>query len=316
MRQYVIKRLLLAIPTVLGVSLVIFLMVRLVPGDVVTLMMAESGYASQADLQKVRAQLGLDKPVYTQYFLWLGRAVKGDLGYSFYTRDSVGMQLIKRVPVTIELALLTLIFSATIAIVVGVTAAIRQDTVLDYLVRSSSILGLSMPTFWTGLLVLLGLSLLLHWSPPILYRNIWEQPSSNLQKLIFPALALAWFQSASTMRLTRSSVLEVMRQDYVRTAWAKGLSERLVIFRHVLKNALIPVVTLMGVEFGTLLGGTVIIEVVFALPGVGRLTVGSILARDYPQIQANVLFIAIIFILVNLAVDLTYGYLDPRIRYQ
>ncbi|MBI4340401.1 MAG: ABC transporter permease [Chloroflexi bacterium] len=316
MRTYVIKRLLLMFPTIFGVALITFMLLRLVPGDVLFLRMQEAAYFSKADLDALRVSMGLDKPVIVQFFMWLGDLFRGDLGYSYYTDGAVLPELMRRLPLTIELALLTIVLSVSLSLVIGVLAAIRQDTILDYTIRSFSILGLAMPVFWVGIMVVIIAANVFGWSPPIFYKAPWEDPVANLQKLILPALVLAWSSSAGEARLVRSSVLEVLRQDYVRTAYAKGLSERMVLMRHVLKNSLIPAVTAYGGRFGALLGGTVVMEIVFSLPGAGRLTVQSVQARDYPQVQASILFIAMIYVSVNLAVDLLYGWLDPRIRYQ
>jgi peptide/nickel transport system permease protein len=316
MRTYVIKRLLLMFPTVFGVALIVFMLLRLVPGDVLFLKMQEAAYFSKADLDALRVSMGLDKPLIVQFFMWLGGLFRGDLGYSYYTDGAVLPELMRRLPLTIELALLTMVLSVSISLVVGVLAAIRQDRFLDYVVRSLSIVGLAMPNFWVAIMVVIIAANAFGWSAPIFYRAPWEDPVANLQKLILPALVLAWSSSAGEARLIRSSVLEVLRQDYVRTAHAKGLSERMVLMRHVLKNSLIPAVTAYGGRFGALLGGTVVMEIVFSLPGAGRLTVQAVQARDYPQVQASILFISMIYVSVNLAVDLLYGWLDPRIRYQ
>ena len=316
MQTYVIKRLLLVFPTIFGVTFIIFMLLRLVPGDGLFLRMQEAAYFSKADLDALRVSMGLDKPVIVQFVMWLRDLLTGDLGYSYYTDGRVLPELMRRLPLTIELALLTMVMSVSISLVIGVLAAIRQDTFLDYSVRSVSILGLAMPGFWVAIMVIIVAASAFNWSPPIFYRELWQDPVANLQKLILPALVLAWSSSAGEARLIRSSVLEVLRQDYVRTAYAKGLSERMVLIRHVLKNSLIPAVTAYGGRFGALLGGTVVMEIVFALPGAGRLTVQSVQARDYPQVQANILFIAMIYVFVNLAVDLFYGWLDPRIRFQ
>lgn len=316
MRQYILKRILLTIPVLLGVSLFIFSLVRLVPGDIVVLMLQESGNVSSEAAEQLRVELGLDKPFYIQYVVWLKKVFAGDFGESLWSRQPVLNELVKRIPITIELASLSMIFAILISIPVGVISALKQDKFADYAARSFSVAGISMPSFWIGTLLILLPSLWFAWSPPIIFRPIWKDPVSNLQQMIFPAIALGFNISAVSMRMTRSALLEVLRQEYIRTAWAKGLTGKLVIMRHALKNSMIPVITILGNQFGTLLGGTMIIETVFSLPGVGRLTVDSIFQRDYPQIQANVLFIALIFVFINLVVDILYAWLDPRIRYR
>lgn len=316
MREYILKRLLLTIPVLLGVSIFIFSLVRLVPGDVVVLMLEQSGNVSAEGAKQLRVELGLDKPFPTQYLVWLQKALKGDFGNSFWSRQSVFDELVKRIPISMELAILSMFFAILVSIPTGVISALKQDKLMDHAARSFSVAGISMPSFWIGTLLILLPSLWFTWSPPIMFQHIWEDPVSNLQQMFFPAIALGFNISAVSMRMTRSALLEVLRQEYIRTAWAKGLSGKVVVMRHALKNAMIPVVTVLGNQFGVLLGGTMIIETVFSLPGIGRLTVDSISQRDYPQIQANVLFIAVIFVFINLLVDIIYAWLDPRIRYK
>ena len=315
MHRYIARRLLTTIPTLIGIKLVVFASIRLVPGDVILTQLADTGNVSPEQYDAVRQKLGLDKPAYQQYFTWLGGIVRGDLGESFWTGRSVRAQLLERLPVTIQLGLMALLMSLTISIPLGTIAATRQDTIVDYPLRMVAIIGLAMPSFWVGILLLLAVGTWFQWSPPLGYTSIVEDPWRSLQQFALPALALGAALIGTMTRMTRSVLLEVLRQDYVRTAWAKGLTERVVIVRHALKNAMIPLVTILGLQVGYLLGGTVIIEQVFALPGVGRLTLDALLQRDYPQIQGNVMFIAGWFLLVNLIVDLTYGWLDPRIRY-
>jgi len=317
-QHYLIRRVLWSIPGLLGVTLLAFIVIRVVPGDVVHLMAGEGGpnaHLSAPEAQKLRRQLGLDKPLPVQYVIWLGNALRGDFGRSVWTRRAASEEISRRLPITAELAILSSLIAIAIAIPVGVLAAVRRDTPLDYVCRIVSICGLAMPGFWLATMVIVLLSTAFHYLPPVGYKSLQDSPGINLQQMIWPALVLGFALSASTMRMTRSALLEVLRQDYVRTAWAKGLRERSVIVRHALKNAMIPIITIVGTQVGILLGGSVIMERIFALPGLGQLTVDSIFQRDYPQLQANVVTLASVFILVNLLIDLSYAWLDPRIRY-
>ncbi|MFN8559557.1 MAG: ABC transporter permease [Dehalococcoidia bacterium] len=314
MRTYLIKRLLAAAGTLLGVSFLVFSLVRFIPGDPASVVLGEAS-GTEEQRQEIRRQLGVDKPFLTQYALWLSKAVRGDLGASFTSGAPVTRELRIRLPVTAELALLAFAFAAMIGIPAGVIAATRPGTLSDYLARLAAIVGLSVPGFWIATLIVVLPAVSFGWSPPVQYKPLFEDPAANLQKFIPAAFAIGVALSASVMRMTRSSLLEVMRQDYIRTARAKGLRERFVVRRHGLRNALIPVVTIMGVQAGALLGGAVIIEQIFSMPGVGRLTFEAIGRRDYTQLQANVLFIGMVFVLINLLVDLTYAWLDPRISY-
>lgn len=314
MRQYIIKRVLMLIPVMFLVSFMVFSLIRLIPGSVVEIMLAESGNVE--DMQKLKEQLGLTKPIHEQYVRWAGGALRGDLGESLWTNKPVLGEIWRRVPVTAELAVMSMLISLSIAIPAGIISATRQDRAMDYVGRLIAVIGLSVPSFFVATVLLVYLSLLFRWIPPVGFVPILKDPSKNIQQFVLPALALGAFLAGTVMRMTRSSLLEVLRQDYVRTAWAKGLREREVILRHALKNATIPVLTVLGNQFGYLLGGTVIIETIFGLPGLGRLTYDSIMQRDYPQLQGNVLFIAFSFVTINLIVDLTYAWLDPRIRYQ
>jgi peptide/nickel transport system permease protein len=316
MYKYVLRRLLLAIPVLLLSSLIVFGLMRVMPGDALTALMAESGNVSEKDLQKLRKDLGLNLPYYQQYGIWLWQMVTLNPGYSIFTNEPIAVALKKSIPVTIELALLAIIMGLVIAIPVGVISATRQDKPSDYAGRLVAISGLSLPDFWLGTLVITFAAIWFHWIPPIGYTSFWENPTRNLQQFLLPAAVLGYRLASATMRMTRSTLLEVLREDYVRTAWAKGLGERIIIYKHALKNAMIPVITLVGGQFGTLLAGTVIVETIFALPGMGRLTVEAILFRDYPIVQTNVMLVAVTLVTLNLLVDLTYAWLDPRIRYQ
>jgi peptide/nickel transport system permease protein len=318
-RTYIARRLLLFVPTLLGASLLIFVLMRLVPGDIAEILVYQTGSESSAvqkrQIEQIRRELGLDRPVATQFLAWLGGAVRGDFGYSYSQRRPVNEILAERFPRSMELAAITLLLAALWSIPLGVVSAVRQNTWLDYLVRVLSISGLSLPIFFTGVLILYLLVRVFRWLPPLEYVSLTEAPLENLKQLIWPALAQAYYISAPIMRLTRSQMLEVVRQDYVRTARAKGLGEGGVMYRHALRNSLLPVVTFIGWWGGRLLGGVVIMEIIFAVPGMGLALVQAVSYRDYPTVQAIIFVMALIFLAVNLAVDLLYGWLDPRIRY-
>jgi peptide/nickel transport system permease protein len=316
MHKYVLRRLLMAIPVLLLSSLIVFGLMRVMPGDALTALMAESGNVGKKELDKLRKDLGLDRPYHEQYFLWLWQMVTFNPGDSIFTNEPIPVALKKAIPVTLELATLALILGILIAIPIGVLSATRQDKPSDYVGRVVAVTGLSFPDFWLGTLVITFAAIWFHWIPPLGYVSLWESPWKNLQQFLLPAAILGYRLSAATMRMTRSTVLEVLREDYVRTAWAKGLAGRFVVYKHALKNALIPVVTIVGGQLGTLLAGTFIVETIFALPGMGRLTVEAILFRDYPVVQTNVMLVATTLVTLNLLVDLTYAWLDPRIRYQ
>jgi peptide/nickel transport system permease protein len=316
MYKYIARRLLLAIPVLILSSLVVFGLMRVMPGDALTALMAESGNVSERELQKLRRELGLDLPYHEQYLIWMWQMVTFNPGYSIFTGEAISESLKKSIPVTLELAALAMVFGLAIAIPLGVLSATRQDKLSDYIGRLVAISGLSFPDFWLGTLIITFAAIWFGWIPPLGYISAWESPWENIQQFLLPAAVLGLRLSAATMRMTRSTLLEVLREDYVRTAWAKGLGERVIIYKHALKNALIPVVTIVGGQLGTLLAGTVIVETIFALPGMGRLTVEAILFRDYPVVQTNVMLVAAILVALNLLVDLTYAWLDPRIHYQ
>lgn len=315
MTEYIIRRLLLAVPTVLLVMFATFLMLRLIPGDLVQIMLAENPYATEADKAKLEEELGLDKPIPVQFVKYVGEVLRGDLGESAWTSQPVRAELRRRMPVTLEFGLYSILLGLVIALPIGVWSAIRQDTWSDYLGRSIAILALSVPYFFTATLLVVFPVVWWGWSPPLLYKPWSAGVVPHLYYFFFPALLLGVNLAGGVMRLTRTMMLEVLRQDYIRTAWSKGLRERVVITRHALKNALIPVVTIIGLQVATALGGTLILETIFNMPGVGRYFIGAIFQRDYPSVQGVVLVIAIVVVLVNLAVDVTYGMLDPRIRY-
>ncbi len=315
MQQYIIRRLLAAIPSLLIVSLVIFSLLRLIPGDAVMAQVADAGYVSEDDLDRMRAELGIDRPFATQYLDWLSHALRGDLGEALWSRRPVRELIFDRVPLSLQMILMAMGIGVVLAIPLGVISAVKQDTPIDYAARFFSIAGLSIPDFWLGTMTLLVLSLYIGWLPEFGWYPPWEDPSRNLQALVFPAAIIGYRLSAVSARMTRSAMLEVMREDYVRTARAKGLRERTVIVKHALRNSLIPVLTIMGSQISFLFGGTVIMESIFTLPGMGRLTFDAVVNRDYPVVQGTVMMMALVFIFVNLVVDLTYAMVDPRIRY-
>ena len=313
MRRYVLRRLLVAIPSLLIASLIVFSLPRLIPGDVVQLMLEEKAYAK--DLDELRAKLGLDRPVYVQYFEWLGNVARGNLGESLWTKRPVIEELVRRLPVSLELGGLALGFAVLMAVPVGILAAVRQDTAADYAARSLAILGLSVPGFWIATLVVLLPAIWWGWSPPIHFTEFSKDPWAHVSQFLLPAFILGLASAAAIMRLTRAMLLEVLRQDYVRTAWAKGLRELPVVLKHSLKNAMIPVITVLGIQVAQILGGTVIFELIFGLPGMGRFLFDAINQRDYPVIQGVNLIIVSVVVLINLMVDAAYAWLDPRIRY-
>jgi peptide/nickel transport system permease protein len=315
MGTYVARRLLLFIPTLLLVSLGVFSLLRLIPGDAVMAQVANSGMVPKANLDAARRQLGLDAPFIVQYLRWLGGIAHGNLGTSLVAKQTVLGQLRRALPVTAELAVLALITSTVVAIPLGVISALKHNTPVDHLARVLAVTGIATPDFFIGTIVILFMSLWLRYLPPGGFANLFEDPVKNLSQMWIPGLILGVRLSAITTRLTRSMMLDVLHQDYVRTAVAKGLQQRHVLMRHALKNALIPVITVMGGQFTALMAGAVVIETLFSLPGIGQLTLASIQARDYTQIQGNVLVFAVLVLLVNLIVDLVYAQLDPRIHY-
>ena len=315
MKTYVIQRLVIALLTLLGMSVVIFSLLRLAPGDIVDILFSTAGYVSPSEKQAIMKELGIDRPYWVQYVDWIRQMLTGDLGKS-YRYDQPAWQIVRPlVPVTLELAALATLFAVLIGVPTGVVSAVRQDTALDYALRVFSLAGLSMPAFWLGMVIILGLVTWFGWIPPLSYVSPFQDLKLHAVQFILPALAVGYRSSALIMRITRSSLLEVLREDYIRTAWAKGQTGRVVIWRHALKNALLPVVTVIGIEFAFLIGGLVVTETVFNLPGVARFLVQAILWRDYPIVQNLVMFIAVVVILSNLLVDMLYGVLDPRVRY-
>jgi peptide/nickel transport system permease protein len=314
MREYLLKRLLLMIPTLFLVTILVFLMMRLIPGDVVLQML--EGYAYADSVETLRRELGLDKPMYIQYLEWMSNLLRGNLGYSLWTKESIVLEFARRFPVTLELALLTIIVSVTFGVGVGVLSAVRQESWLDYTGRVVAILALAMPYFWLAILVVVLPAIYLQWTPLWTYVPFTTDPLENLKVLIFPALVFGVSRAGPIMRVMRSSMLEVQRQDYIRTAWAKGLPERGVIFKHAIKNALIPVVSILGLQIHFYLGGSVIIESIFRLPGLGHFFFEALVRRDYPVVQSINMIVATFTLILNLIVDFSYAYLDPRIRYR
>lgn len=302
-------------PVLFGVSVLVFLMIRIIPGDIVDLMIGPELYVGAEYRAEMRARYGLDQPMYVQYISWVGQIAQGNFGMSLRNNEPVLGTIFGRLPITAELALLSVILSGLVAVPLGVISAVSRNSATDFVVRLVAIVGLSIPNFWLAAMLLLVTGVVFHWQPPLLLVPPWVDPWTNLAQMALPVIALSLALMAIVMRMTRSSMLEVLRQEYIQTARAKGLVTSDVMIRHALKNAFIPIVTVLGVQFGVLLGGTVVIEVIFGLPGVGRLVIDAISARDYPMLQGTVLFIATLFALVNLLVDLTYAYLDPRIRY-
>ena len=315
MKTYIAQRLGIGLVTLFGMSVVIFLLLRLAPGNIVDILFSTGGYVNPSERAAIERELGLDKPLWAQYVEWMGQLAVGNLGKS-YRYDLPAWEIIRPlIPVTLELALLSLIISVALGVPLGVISAVRQDTRLDYVLRVFSLAGLSMPSFWLGMVIILGLVAWIGWIPPVTYVRMSENFWLHAVQFMLPALAVGYRSSALIMRITRSSLLEVLREDYVRTAWAKGQTRRAVIWHHALKNAILPVVTVIGIEFAFLIGGLVVTETVFNLPGLARFLVQAILWRDYPIVQNLVMFIAVVVILSNLLVDMLYGVLDPRVRY-
>ena len=314
MTRYILQRLIMVIPVLLGVTLITFFAMRVLPGDLAQAQLGEN--ATPEALQAFRQEHGLDDPLVTQYVHWLGNLVRFDLGDSLRGRDQpVLAEIGDRLPVTFELALVSLFFSLLIAFPAGIISAVKQDTLLDYAARIISMFGLAVPSFVVGSMMVTLPAIWFGWIPPIRYTPFISDPVSNISQFILPGIALGAGLAGTITRMIRSQMLEVLRQDYVRTARAKGLGEATIIYRHSLRNALIPVLTVIGLQLGVLLGGTIIIESIFALPGLGRLMVESVNLRDYPTIQGVVVLMSVTYVVVNLLVDISYAWLDPRVRY-
>jgi peptide/nickel transport system permease protein len=314
MREYLLKRVLLIVPTLFLVSILVFMLMHLRSGDVVIQML--EGYAYADTVEALRHELGLDKPLHEQYLTWIGGVLQGDLGRSLWTKEPILLEFARRFPVTLELTFLTILVSVTFGIGVGVLSAVRQETWIDYLGRVVAILALAVPYFWLAILVVVLPAIYWRWTPLWTYVPLSTDALENLKIMIFPALVFGVSRAGPIMRITRSAMLEVQRQDYIRTAWAKGLPERSVILRHAIKNALIPVVSIIGLQIHFYLGGTVIIESIFRLPGMGSFFFEALIRRDFPVVQSVNLIVASFALLLNLMVDFSYAYLDPRIRYR
>lgn len=313
MARYALQRLLMVIPTLVGMTLLIFILVRLLPGDVVT-SMSVGEVTSDAAHQRIRQALGLNDPWPVQYLHYVGGLVTGNLGTSFLSGEPVALILGRAIPITIELALLAVGLAIIVGTPLGIVSAVRPNTRLDVVSRVGGLIGLSVPSFWIATLGLLITSLVFHWIPAVTWIPFWTDPLGNLVQMALPACALSLATLAIVMRMTRASLLEVLQEDFVRTARAKGMAPKPVIFAHALRNALIPVVTVIGTQVGALMGGAVVIEVIFGLPGVGYSLVQAIYNRDYPIVQVAVVYLALVFVFVNLGVDLLYGVIDPRIK--
>ncbi|MEA2528596.1 MAG: peptide/nickel transport system permease protein [Thermomicrobiales bacterium] len=314
MTKYIFRRVLLLIPTLIGMSILIFLMLRLLPGDIVDIIAGTDSQTDSAARERLRESMGLADPIPVQYVKWIGNLLQGDPGNSLRSGKPVGELLWRALPVTTELALLAMIIATVVAIPLGVISAVKRDTALDFGARVTGLVGLSLPSFWIATLALLFTSKVFGWVPPIRYISPFDDLVGNLKQMALPAFAVAIQLMAIEMRMTRTTMLEVLNQDYVRTARAKGLRDRLVIYRHALRNALIPVITVIGFQVGSLMGSSAIIEVIFGLNGVGNTLLQAIFNRDYPLVQAAALYLATAFVVINLVVDLLYAYVDPRIK--
>jgi peptide/nickel transport system permease protein len=311
---YILRRLLMLIPTLLGMSILIFLMLRLLPGDIVDIIAGADPQADTAARQRLREAMGLDDPIPVQYVKWLGDLLQGNPGTSLRSGKPVGEILWRSLPITVELAVLAVLFATVVAIPLGVISAVKRDTGMDFAARVAGLIGLSLPNFWIATLLLLFTSTQFGWVPKTRYISLFDDPLGNLKQMWLPAAAIAVQLMAIEMRMTRTTMLEVLNQDYIRTARAKGLRDWIVVSRHALRNALIPVVTVIGFQLGALMGTSAIIEVIFGLNGVGYTLLQAIFNRDYPLVQAAVLYLAVVFVLINLAVDVMYAVLDPRIK--
>lgn len=316
MLRYTIRRFFLMIPTLLGVAVLVFVLLRAMPGDIVEMrMLMDGGQVSPEALIAERARLGLDQPLLYQFYHWITGIMVGDFGTSMWTGRPVIEEIGSRIGLSLQVAIMATILAVLISIPLGTISALYNNTWIDHIIRSFAIAGLAIPSFWLGMLIILGLLLTFNWIPPLTYTPIWEDPIKNLSQLIWPALAVGYRYSAVATRMTRSTLLEVLQEDYIRTARAKGVYERLVLSRHAIRNAMLPVVTVIGLEFAFLIGGLVVTEQVFNLNGIGKLFVETVTRADYTMVQALVMLVAAFFIAINFVVDLLYAVLDPRIRY-
>lgn len=319
MYKYIYRRLLIMIPTLIGITILIFLAMRVLPGDPLAMIVSEASgtyVLSEEELQTLRASLGLDQPLYMQYLAWMREVIRGDLGSSFWTGEPISALLMRRGPITAQIAIMAIIFSWLIGVPLGMLSAMLRNTWFDHISRITVTIFIAVPSFWIGLLIILATVLWFTWRPPLMIVQLWEDPLANLSMTALPALALGLGLAAATARMARSSALEVLYEDYIRTARAKGLAEKLLMWRHVFKNAMLPVITTSGVALGGLLGGAVSVERAFGVPGLGTLLVQALTERDWMMIQNLVLVYGIIFAVINLIVDVSYGWFDPRIRYE
>ena len=319
MLRFVFHRFLLMIPTLLGVAVLVFFLLRLMPGDpVATMLLGDAGGANIPPevIEQERARLGLDLPLYVQFFKWFWSVLQGDFGFSMWTGKSVAYEIGIRLELSLQVAIMATILAVLLALPLGTLSAIFKDTWIDQSIRMFSIAGLAVPSFWLGMIIILLLLSYFSWIPPLTFTSLWDDPWTNLSQLIWPAMAVGYRYSAVSTRMMRSSILEVLQEDYIRTARAKGVVERLVVARHAMRNALLPVVTVIGLEFAFLIGGLVVTEQVFNLNGIGRLFVQAVARSDFTMIQALVLLVSVFFVLVNFVMDLMYAFLDPRIRYR
>jgi peptide/nickel transport system permease protein len=319
MSKYLYRRLLIMIPTLIGITILIFLAMRVLPGDPLAMIVSEASgiyVLSDEEVETLRASLGLDQPYYIQYLSWMGEVIRGDLGSSFWTGEPISALLLRRGPITAQIAIMAVIFSWLIGVPLGMLSAMLRNTLFDHISRVTFTIFIAVPSFWIGLLIILATVLWFTWRPPLMIVQVWEDPIANLSMTSLPALALGLGLAAATARMARSAALEVLYEDYIRTARAKGLAEKLVMWRHVFKNAMLPVITTSGVALGGLLGGAVSVERAFGVPGLGTLLVQALTERDWMMIQNLVLIYGIIFAVINLLVDLSYGWFDPRIRYE
>mgnify|MGYP001430062438 CR=1 FL=1 len=314
MLEYAGRRLLYGILVLLLMVTFVFVVMRLVPGDVVMLQLADAGAVTEEQIQAIEKELGLDKSIGAQLADWVVHAMRGDLGTSLWSKKPVAEMIVERLPVTLQLTGMSVIIAILIGIPIGVISAVKHNSILDNLLRVLAVGGLSIPNFWLGLILITVLSIFFNWIPPLGYQSFLENPLVNLQQMILPAIVLAVALSASIIRMTRSALLEVLHSDFIRTVRAKGAKESLVIYKHALRNSLVSVITLIGLQIGTLLGGTVVLESIFSLPGLGSLIFETVSVRDYPVVQSTVLVFGGMFLLVNLFVDVMYGWIDPRIR--
>lgn len=319
MSTYIINRVLIAIPTIIGITILIFLAMRVLPGDPLAMIVTESTgtyVLSEEELEEVRASLGLDKPYYVQYLDWMKQVLSGDLGHSFWTNEPISALIARRGPITAQIAIMAVVFSWLVGVPIGMLSATWRNSAFDYLSRVGITIFIAVPSFWVGLLIVMATVLIFTWRPPLTIIQFWEDPIGNLSITLLPAMALGLGLGAATARMARSAALEVLYEDYVRTARAKGLSHSLVVWRHVFKNAMLPVITTSGLALGGLLGGAVSVEKAFGVPGLGTLLVQALTERDWMLIQNLVLIYGVIFAVINLLVDLSYAWFDPRIRYE